>query len=212
MSSHRRQEASRRNGALSRGPKTEAGKRRSSQNALRHGLLAKRVVLDTDKEENFHMLFNQYVDKFEPADGVEYGMIEEMVGCYWRYHRATAIENQLFNEAIDKHDGTDLERLAAAWRDLADSEELQNLLRYQSMMHRMHRRAMNSFFEVSDIGPVDEDLPNEPSPNSGHLETEAPEPPKVEDPHPSAKPAPHSHPDPNPVSAEPVPPHRKPPS
>ena len=151
MSSLRRKEASRRNGALSQGPKTEAGKRRSSRNALRHGLLAKRVVLETDNEDNFHIVLDQYVERLEPADGVEYGMVEEMVGCYWRYHRAMAIEKQLFNEAIDKHVGTSMECLAAAWRDLADSKELQNLLRYQSMLHRMHRRAMNSFFEIRDI-------------------------------------------------------------
>src|SRR6266571_3720613 len=93
------------------GLKTEAGKRRSSENAIRHGLLAQRVVLENESEEHFQILLNQYVEKFDPADGVEFGMIEEMVASYWRLHRGFMIEKHLFDQAINKHDGTNLELL-----------------------------------------------------------------------------------------------------
>ena len=49
MSSEKRIAASQRNGALSRGPKTTAGKAISSRNALRHGLLAKVIVHADDR-------------------------------------------------------------------------------------------------------------------------------------------------------------------
>jgi hypothetical protein len=51
-----RDESSRINGAKSRGPKTEAGRRRSSMNALRHGFLAECVVLD---ESRLHKMYQR---------------------------------------------------------------------------------------------------------------------------------------------------------
>jgi hypothetical protein len=45
-----RVEASRRNGAKSRGPKTPEGKARSAQNALKHGMRAEKHVLLPDED------------------------------------------------------------------------------------------------------------------------------------------------------------------
>jgi len=82
MSSLRRLLSSRANGRLSRGPGTPAGKQRSAQNALRHGLLAKSIVLPAENEEAFHQLFHQYLERFGPVDGFEFGLIQEMAASY----------------------------------------------------------------------------------------------------------------------------------
>ena len=53
MPSLSKSESARINGAKSRGPKTEAGRQRSSQNALKHGLTAETLVLPTEDPAEF---------------------------------------------------------------------------------------------------------------------------------------------------------------
>ena len=100
MSSLRKILSSRANGARSRGPVTPQGIQRSSQNARRHGLLSKCVVLDEECKETFESLLGQYEARFQPADDIEFGMIEEMISSYWRLRRAWAIETRLLEDQI----------------------------------------------------------------------------------------------------------------
>ena len=100
MSSLRRTISSRANGALSKGPITPAGKTRSSRNATRHGLMAKCVVLENESREGFDSMQSEFVARFAPTDGVELGLVEEMLSAFWRQRRAWAIETRLMDNAI----------------------------------------------------------------------------------------------------------------
>ena len=66
MSSLRRINSSRANGARSRGPITPEGKERASANALRHGLLAECVVLENESNQCFDDLVTQHIERFAP--------------------------------------------------------------------------------------------------------------------------------------------------
>ncbi len=59
--------ASRLNGAKSRGPITDEGKAISSQNSLRHGLLAKMVLIEGESETAFRQLSESLHRAFAPA-------------------------------------------------------------------------------------------------------------------------------------------------
>src|SRR6204780_4088880 len=143
MSSLRRVQSSKANGARSKGPSTPAGKRNSSLNAIRHGVCAKCVVVEGESRENFLILLQQHVDRFQPANEVEFGMIEEMCASYWRQRRAWSIETAL----LDKHialqpDGASADRLAAAFDTLAAAPALPLLHRYETRQHLMYQRAL----------------------------------------------------------------------
>ena len=74
MSSLRQIEANRRNARLSTGPVTEKGKRRSRQNALRHGLTAETVIDALEDAEDYAA--------FEMAVTADYDAQSAVIG--WR--------------------------------------------------------------------------------------------------------------------------------
>lgn len=153
--------ASRANGARGRGPVTEEGKRRSSLNAIRHGLLAKGVVLQNESEETFARLHAQHLAKLGPADAVEEGAVEEMVAANWRLRRLWAIETRLFDNSIAKRQEPDeRDRLAGAFSDLAAGNTLHILDRYENRLHRMYQRSLHQFLVLREIadGEADENF------------------------------------------------------
>ena len=164
MSSLRRIASSRANGRRSKGPATAEGQERSSANAIRHGLLAKCVVLENESGPCFDDLVTQHTERFAPVDGVEFGTIEEMAAAYWRMRRAWAIENRLMEKALrNQPPGDEAARIAAAFTELAASPELNLLHRYETRLHRIYQRAL---YNLALMGECE--LPKEPSPISGH--------------------------------------------
>ena len=93
-SSEQRIRSSQANGKLSRGPKTEAGKRRSSQNALRHGLFSKSLALENERDPGFIQLRKEYRDHFRPRNSEEQRLVDEMAAAFWNMRLARAIETE----------------------------------------------------------------------------------------------------------------------
>ena len=92
MTSERRAAVNRQNARKSTGPRTRSGKARSSQNALRHGLTAERVVLPGEDPVAFEAFRSDLVDHFQPADPVSEHLVEHVVACIWRLRRVPEIE------------------------------------------------------------------------------------------------------------------------
>lgn len=152
-------EASRRNGARSHGPKTAAGKARSARNAIRHGLLAEINVLDNESEPRFRRYFKAMIEKFQPADEIELGVVEEMAIASWKTRRAWAIENNAFNTRMKTSNlGSELDRLSAAFTDLAKpGSEFHLLQRYEARHNRAFWRNLRGLARMRE-----QKLPNEP--------------------------------------------------
>ena len=96
MSSLRQIEANRRNARLSTGPVTEEGKKRSRQNALRHGLTAETVIDALEDAEDYAAFEVAVTADYDAQSAVERELVLRLASLLWRLRRATAIESGLF--------------------------------------------------------------------------------------------------------------------
>ena len=85
-------EASRRNGAKSRGPKTQAGKMRSALNALKHGFrAAQENVTKTDKDDYFDFKI-RLMGEITPLGANENKLADQYVFACYQLERIAFIE------------------------------------------------------------------------------------------------------------------------
>jgi hypothetical protein len=178
MPSLRKSQSARENGAKSQGPKTEAGKQRSSKNALRHGLTSQTIVLPSEDPADFQGLLDSYLQQFRPAGPVELDLTHELAAARWRLNRLALIETQLLADSIDNveqrraqeiEDGdedeplTPAESLAKAF-DRLSGGSLNFLYRIQSRLERTYSRALQNLLRLQAHRPPS-DPPAAPQPD-----------------------------------------------
>jgi hypothetical protein len=136
-----RAEASRRNGARSRGPKTAEGKARSAGNALKHGLRAqKHLVLPDEDAAEFAHLEAAMIAELAPIGALQTVLARRVAVAAWRLARADRIETQLFEERRAPHGGLGL----ALIRDGNGARSFETLLRYRGAAMAEFWRALRT--------------------------------------------------------------------
>jgi hypothetical protein len=95
VTSFRQIEANRRNALRSTGPTTENGKRRSRQNAVRHGLSAETVVEIVEDIDDYRGFEAAIIADYDAQTAVEREMVLRLASLLWRLRRATMIETEL---------------------------------------------------------------------------------------------------------------------
>src|SRR6202011_3204185 len=88
-------EANRRNALRSTGPTTEDGKRRSRQNAVRHGLSAETVIEIVEDIDDYRGFEAAIIADYDARTAVERELVLRLASLLWRLRRATAIETEL---------------------------------------------------------------------------------------------------------------------
>jgi hypothetical protein len=162
MPSIRKSQSARENGAKSHGPTTQAGKQRSSQNALKHGLTAQTLVLPSEDPADFQRLLDSYLQQLQPAGPVELDLVHEIVAAKWRLNRLDLIETQLLADSIadaeqrraqeiewgdEDEPLTPAQALAKAFDRLSDGS-LNFLHRIQSRLQHSYSRSLQNLLRL----------------------------------------------------------------
>jgi hypothetical protein len=127
------------------GPRTAAGKRRSSLNATRHQLLSKTYIATPEESDSFNAHMEAYREALAPIGLLESELATLIAMDRWRCKKAAMIENSIFAqgyldhaETIDVDNSQVAEALAEGKTWIAQAHSLSLLNTYEG---RLGRRA-----------------------------------------------------------------------
>lgn len=148
MTTEKQQLTNFQNAQLSTGPKTRQGKAVASQNALRHGLLSKDLILKDESAVEFDHFRKGIYHTVAPFGCLEEALVEKIVSSAWRFRRLIKAEKDLFEETDD---------FCISEPKFADAfcrrngSSMQVLSRYESSIEKSFYKAMHELQRLQAI-------------------------------------------------------------
>ena len=118
------------NAQSSTGPRTPEGKARVSQNALRHGLTATRLVIRPEEQEKFDVFQSSLLTELSPVGAIETVTFHALIHAAWNLERFRRIEAECSTGTADD------------FTNPVTTKVLDRLSRYQSRTERAYYRAL----------------------------------------------------------------------
>lgn len=132
------------NAQHSTGPRTAAGKLRSSLNALTHGLTSRSPVLPTEDPATYQRHLEQFLDEYQPQTPTETQLTQELAATAWRLNRIPPLEAQLLDRAMNPPS-----EQAAIQFDIVDAHAALATLSLHSQ--RLSRQFQKTLQQLRDI-------------------------------------------------------------
>ncbi|MEO8130613.1 MAG: hypothetical protein ABJF23_05860 [Bryobacteraceae bacterium] len=161
------------NSRASTGPVTAEGKAKMRDNALRHGLTSKHVVITGESQEEFEALRQDLLADWKPVDTQEELLVNQIVESAWRLMRVRRIETRTYEQymaVIEKLSAAGLSKsspdpdstLAGCFHQ--NSAQFDNIRRYEAGIERSYYRAIAELRKLqtqrkkAEIGSVSQPL------------------------------------------------------
>jgi len=150
-------EANRRNARHSSGPKSTNGKHRSSQNAMRHGLTGRVVVLPHEDMEVFKAFSKEIVESLNADSPMERQCAQAIADAQWRLNRARTFEDGMIAmghfeaEGNFTADGPEIHAALTAAKVFRDrSKDFVNLALYEQRIGKAQKEAFRQLYDLQD--------------------------------------------------------------
>ena len=155
ITEHDRASINRANAQLSTGPRTDAGKRRSSLNALRHGLTSQAVVLPSEDLAAYRRHIDSFLNEYKPQSATERHYVHTLADTAWRMNRIVILENNLLAlgliENADKINTADPEIHSALTMATSLDDQTRALATLSLHESRLSRQFFNALRHLREI-------------------------------------------------------------
>lgn len=144
------------------GPSSEAGKRISRDNSIKHGCFSGKRLMSWESEEAFTRFYTDLYEHLAPADPEEALLADDYIWDVWRVRRAREYEVSLFDALADDpvRFNLELERLVRTQmrversraKNRRDLDNLQYERKQREALKQCHR-PMTMAEILADLGP-----------------------------------------------------------
>jgi len=152
-------EANKANALKSTGPRTDAGKLLSRDNALKHALASRHLILEEEDPADYESLRADLLDHYQPQDPPEALLLDQFAQSAWRLQRVRRLETATFSkEFVDLHAWTEQSPMADATLPDVDQQralifhtrakEFDNLRRHESAIERAYYRSYRELEKI----------------------------------------------------------------
>jgi hypothetical protein len=151
MTSSEHADINRANAAHSTGPRTEEGKKKSSLNALRHGLTGQIVVMPADDLQAYRRHLETFTNEYHPAGATEEHLTQSLADTSWRLNRVAALESNLLSLGMGNSDDPIQNAMDIAQALESQTKALANLSMHTQRLSRQFERTVNQLRELQKV-------------------------------------------------------------
>jgi hypothetical protein len=158
-------ERNRTNAQKSSGPRTPAGKARSSQNALKTGLYSATALLPNEDPEEYRAHAESYAVSLKPRDPVQADLVKilsDNVWCLRRIRRLVAVQTASVSALIDADGSQQIPYKAIT----VETRALESFSRHEHRLQNAIAKTLKLLKELQKEPPQEEVLPEAHEPKS----------------------------------------------
>mgnify|MGYP003375116097 CR=1 FL=1 len=139
----------------STGPRTKAGKARSSRNAMKHGLTSEQVLAPGEDLGELEAFTERLAASLAPVGEREALLVERVVSCAWRLRRVPRLEAAYSAHNVEQTAQAMTRPFGASWSEGLSAQGVEghfverqavtlvNLTRYEAALERSMYRALH---------------------------------------------------------------------